>query len=59
MGFHGHYTSHSLQKYDKDTTYDNYLLIEDAYSKSTWLYGMERITTEEIMEKLDMFQATF
>ena len=29
----------------------------DAYSKIPKLYGMENITTEEVMVKLDMFQA--
>ena len=42
-----------------DTTISNYLLIIDAYSKITKLYGMEKITTEEVMEKLDMFQSRF
>ena len=31
----------------------------DAYSKTPKLYGMENTTTEEVMEKLDMFQAIF
>ena len=43
----------------KDTTFDNYLLIVDAYSKITKLYGMENITNEEVMDKLDMLQAIF
>ena len=38
-----------------DTTFSNYLLIVDAYSKIPKLYGMENIITEEVMEKLDMF----
>ena len=42
-----------------DTTFSNYLLIVDAYSKITELYGMEKITTEEVMEKLDIFQSRF
>ena len=42
-----------------DTTFSNYLLIVDAYSKTPKLYGMEKITTEEVMEKLDMFQYRF
>ena len=33
----------------------HYLLIIDAYSKIPKLYGMENITTEEVMDKLDMF----
>ena len=31
----------------------------DAYSKIRKLDGMENITTEEGMDKLDMFQAIF
>ena len=42
-----------------DTTFSNYLLIFDAYSKIPKLYGMEKITTEEVMNKLDMFQSRF
>ena len=42
-----------------DTSFSNYLLIVDAYSKIPKLYGMEKITTEEVMEKLDMFQSRF
>ena len=42
-----------------DKTFSNYLLIVDAYSKISKLYGMEKITTEEVMDKLDMFQSRF
>ena len=42
-----------------DTTFSNYLLIVDAYSKIPKLSGMENITTEEVMDKLDMFQSRF
>ena len=42
-----------------DTTFSNYILIVDAYSKIPKLYGMEKITTEEVMDKLDMFQSRF
>ena len=42
-----------------DTTVSNYLLIVDAYSKIPKLYGMENITSAEVMEKLDMFQSRF
>ena len=31
----------------------------DDYSKIPKLYGMGSITTEEVMDKLDMFQARF
>ena len=41
------------------TTFSNHLLIVDAYSKIPKLYGKEIITTEEVMDKLDMFQARF
>ena len=42
-----------------DTNFKNYLLIFDAYSKIPKLYGMENITTEEVMNKLDMFHSRF
>ena len=42
-----------------DTTFSNSLLIVDAYSKIPKLYGMEKITTEEVMDKLYMFQSIF
>ena len=42
-----------------DTTFSNYLLIVDAYYKTPKLYGMDNITTEEVMDKLDMFQSRF
>ena len=47
------------QSLTSDTTFYNYLLIVDAYSKIPKLYGMENITTEEVMDKLDMFQSRF
>ena len=31
----------------------------DAYSRISKLYGIEDITTEEVMDKLDMFQSRF
>ena len=37
----------------------NYHLILDAYSRIPKLYVNEHITTEEVMDKLDMFQARF
>ena len=42
-----------------DTTFSNYLLIVDAYSKIPKLYGMDKITTEKVMDKLDIFQPRF
>ena len=42
-----------------DTTFSNYLLIVDAYSKTPKLYGTEKITTEEVTDKLYIFQYRF
>ena len=43
----------------KDTTFYNYLLIMNVYSKIPKNYVMEYITDEEVMDKLDMFQEIF
>ena len=42
-----------------DTTFSNDLLMFDAYSRIPKLYGMGKISTEEAMDKLDMFQSIF
>ena len=42
-----------------ETNFSIYLLIVDAYSKIKNIYGMERITAVEVMNKLDMFQYIF
>ena len=42
-----------------DTIFSKYLIIVDAYSKIPKLYGTEKIKTEEVMDKLDMFQSKF
>ena len=42
-----------------DKNVSNYLSIVDAYSKIPKLYGMEKITTEEVMDKLGMFKSRF
>ena len=42
-----------------ETNISYYLLIVGAYSKFPKLYSTERITNEEVMDKLDMFQARF
>ena len=34
-------------------------MIIDAYSKIPKLYGIEIVTTEEVMDKLEMFQSRF
>ena len=49
----------SSKSLTKDITFANSLLIIDAYSKIPKLYEMENITTEEFMDKLDMFQTRF
>ena len=49
----------SSKSFIKETTFSNYLLIVDAYSKIEIFDGMENITTEEVMDKLDMFQVIF
>ena len=46
-------SSKILTKY---TNFSNYLLIMDDYSKIPKVYIMENITTEEVIDKLDMFQ---
>ena len=53
------FPSTSPQSLTSDTTFSNYLLLVDAYSKIPKLYGMEKVTTEEVMNKLDMFQSRF
>ena len=40
-----------------DTQISNYLSIVDTYSKIPKLYGMEKIFTEEVMDKLYIFQS--
>ena len=42
-----------------DTTFPNYLLIVGAYSRIPKIYGTNNITTEEVMDKLYMFQSRF
>ena len=49
--------STASKNWTSDTNFSNYILIVDAYSKIKKLYGKEIITTEEVMEKLDIFQS--
>ena len=58
-GFMDIVPSTSPKSLTSDTTFSNYLLSVDAYSKITKLYGMQKITTEKVMDKLDMFQSRF
>ena len=59
MGFMGTIPATSPKRLTSETTFSNYLLIVDPYSKIPKLYGMEIIITEELMDKLDMFQSRF
>ena len=59
MGFCWYYTINSTIFLTSDTTYYNDIQIVDAYSKIRKFYGMEKITSEEIMDTLDMFQSRF
>ena len=51
--------SKTPKRLTSDTTFSNYILIVDAYSKIRKLYGIEKMTTEEVMGKLDMFKSRF
>ena len=42
-----------------DTTFSNDLLIFYSYYKIAKIYGMENTSTEQVMDKLDMFQSIF
>ena len=42
-----------------ETTFSNYLLIVDAYSSIPKLYGVDKITIEEVMYKLGILQSRF
>ena len=48
-------TSTSPKILTSDANFSNYILIVDAYSKIPKLYGLDKITTEAVMDKLDMF----
>ena len=52
-------TSIAPKSLTNDTNFKNHLLIVDAYPKIPKLYGMENITTAEVLDKLDMFQSIF
>ena len=55
----GIFSSKAPKSLTSDTTFSNYLLFVDACSKIPKIYGMEKITTEQVMHKLDMFQSRF
>ena len=41
------------------SSFENYLLVVDAYSRVPRLYGLEETTTAEVMDFLDVFIAEF
>ena len=49
----------SPKRLTSETSFSKYLLIVNAYSKIPKLYGMEIITTEEVMDKLDILESIF
>ena len=49
----------SSKSFTKDAIFENYLWTVDDYSRIIKMYGIENITTEEVMDKLDMFQEIF
>ena len=51
--------STSPKSLTSETTSSNYFLIVDAYSKIPNLYGIKKFSTEEVMDKMDMFQSRF
>ena len=57
MGFYGYNSINSTHKFDKQQNISNDLLTVDAYYKIPNFYGIEKIATEEVMDKLDMFQS--
>ena len=59
MGFMDIIPSTAPKSLTNDTNFKNSLLIVDTYYKIPKLYGLENITTAEVMEKLDMFQSRF
>ena len=52
-------TSTATKSLTSDTKISNYLFNFDAYYKIPKLYVMDKITTEEVMDNLDIFQSGF
>ena len=59
MGFIDIILATSPKRLTSETNFSNYFLSLMYTQKIPKLYGMERITTEEVMYRLDMFQARF
>ena len=45
------------KRFTSGTTFSSCILIVDDYSKIPKVYGIEKITTEEVMDRLDTFQS--
>ena len=50
-------TLSASKRLKSDTIFSNYFVIFDAYSKIPKLYGMDKMTTEEVIDNMDMFQS--
>ena len=49
----------SSKRLTKETKFTHNILIVDAYSKLPRIYGIEKITTEEVIDKLENIQSRF
>ena len=56
-GFMDIIPSTAPKRLTSDTHFSHWILIVDAYSKIPKLYGMEKFFTEEVTDKMDMFQS--
>ena len=59
VGFYGYNSINNTKSLTSATTFSNYILIVYSYSKILKLYGKYKIATEEVMDKLDMFQSRY
>ena len=59
VGFYGYYSRNSTKMFDKGYHFFLFSFNFYAYSKIQKNYDMDRITTEEVMDKLGVFQSIF
>ena len=52
-------TATSPKRLKSKTIFSNYLLIVDSYSKILKMYGMDKNTTDKVMDKSHIFQSIF
>ena len=57
--FMGIITATSPKRLKSKTIFSNYLLIVDSYSKILKMYGMDKNTTDKVMDKSHIFQSIF